>query len=334
MTKPKPVRGQCRICGRPLDSKNRTGLCSNKTPACRKARDQLTAEEKPGKFRVVINPGDTFGRWTALEAYSMENRYVLCRCACGTERPVFGMALTNDHSLSCGICVKSGPRPAKEPYLTAGQVFARLTVLEDVMYAADYVSCRCECGTVVRIRASSVRNGKTRSCGCLWRDTLTKHGLSKHPLYMVWKGAVLRCGRPDAQGWDNYGDRGITVCEGWRQDVAAFVADIERAIGPRPEGRYETGRAKYELDRTDNDSGYWCGRCAECVSKSRAFNVQWSDRPAQMRNRRKVPKLTKDVLRLTGERDALTAQVQMLTAQLQASRKRNTPPPEPDIRLF
>ena len=35
---------QCRICGYPLDRKNRTGLCSNKTPACRKAREQLTAQ--------------------------------------------------------------------------------------------------------------------------------------------------------------------------------------------------------------------------------------------------------------------------------------------------
>jgi hypothetical protein len=34
--------------------------------------------------------------------------------------------------------------------------------------------CRCDCGTVVDIMGSQVRNANTRSCGCLWRETLRK----------------------------------------------------------------------------------------------------------------------------------------------------------------
>jgi hypothetical protein len=255
----------------------------------------------------------------------MENRYVLCRCTCGAERRVFGIALTNGHSLSCGICIKSGPRPVKEPYLKAGQVFTRLTVLEDVMYSADYAPCRCECrtGTEVSIKAASVKNGKTRSCGCLWRDTLTKHGLSRHPLYMIWKGIVLRCTNPDSPGWENYGERGVTICDQWRGDVAAFITDVEREIGPRPEGKGKGGRALYELDRyPDNDGSYEPG------------NIRWATAPQQMENRRKVPKLTRDVLRVTGERDALAAELAALRASLPPGPKRKAAAMEPDIRLF
>ena len=319
-----PERRCCRICGYPLDSKNRTGLCSNRTPACRKARDQLTADQKPGKFRVAIAPGDIFGRWTALEAYSMENKNILCRCECGAERRVFGIALTNGHSLSCGVCIRRGPRLPKEPYLKAGQVFARLTVLEDVMYSADYALCCCECEakSTVRVMAASVRNGHTRSCGCLWRETLTTHGLTGNPLYEIWKGIIGRCTKPSYASWDGYGGRGITICDRWRYDVRVFVADIEAEIGPRPEGKGKGGRALYELDRTDNDRGYEPG------------NVRWSDRSTQMQNRRKVPKLTKDVLRLTEERDALAVELAALKVSLPPGSKRKAAVTEPDIRLF
>lgn len=306
-----PERKRCRICGHPLDRKNRTGLCGNRTPACRRARDHLTAEQKPGKFRVVINPGDTFGRWTVLEAYSMENRRVLCRCTCGTERRVDGIALTNKHSLSCGICVRTGPRLPKEPYLTAGQVFGRLTVLEDAMYSADRIRCRCECesGTEVSLKAAAVKNGQTRSCGCLLRELRFKHGFAGHPLYDIWKGVMGRCTDPDNAAYANYGGRGITICDRWR-DVSAFIADIEREIGPRPEGVGAAGRALYSLDRwPDNNGNYEPG------------NVRWATAEEQVANQRKVSMLTQDVLRLTKERDALAAELATLRALLPFRRR-------------
>lgn len=318
-----PEPRQCRICGYPLDRKNRTGLCSNKTPACRKAREQLTAEEKPGKFRVIIKPGDTFGRWTALEEYTQENKLILCRCECATERRVYGERLTNSHSLSCGLCVKKRPRLPKEPYLKAGSVFGRLTLLEDAPYAHDCPRWRCEDGNEVTADAASVKFGRTKSCGCLHRETHTRHGYSKHPLSQIWASMIQRCTNPNNRSFHNYGGRGLAVCDRWR-DLRLFIEDMEREIGPRPEGLYENGRSLYELDRIDNDGNYEPG------------NVQWSDRLAQMKNRRKVPELTQQALRLTGERDAALTRVAELEARLGllASRSRKMPAPIPDISLF
>lgn len=291
-----PESRQCRICGYPLDRKNRTGLCSNRTPACRKARDHLATEEKPGKFRVVIKAGDTFGRWTALEDYDRASRTALCRCECGTERRIDGSQLVYGYTTACRSCgQKKRRKPAKEPYLKAGSVFGRLTLLEDATYASDRVLCRCEReGAEIPVRASSLKSGRTQSCGCLHRELMTKHGLSGHPYYGIWKGIIYRCENPESPGFEDYGARGVTICARWRGDVGAFVADIEREIGPRPEGRYGNGRVMYELDRTDNDGGYWCGHCPDCISRGQTvINVRWSDRPTQMQNRRTVNGLTR-----------------------------------------
>lgn len=314
-----PAPKTCRICGYPLDSKNQTGLCSNRTPACREARRRLAADEKPGKFRVAIKTGDTFGRWTALESYDRADLRVLCRCECGTERRVHGTSLTHSRSLSCGLCVKSRPRPPKEPYLKAGSTFGRLTLLEDATYAHDRPRWRCEDGNEVEIDAASVKFGHSRSCGCLHREAMTKHGLHAHPLYSVWHGIIARCVNPNGQSYEHYGARGVTVCDRWRDDIAAFIADVEREIGPRPEGKYENGRALYELDRIDNDGNYEPG------------NIQWSDRSAQMKNRRKVPKLTRDVLRLTADLNAALARAAELEAAAASPtpRKRKAPVPAP-----
>ena len=171
--------------------------------------------------------------------------------------------------------------------------------------------------------------GHTRSCGCLLRESRTTHGLSKHPLYIIRSGIIARCVNPNGQSYEGYGARGVTVCARWRDDVAAFIADIEREIGPRPEGRYENGRVMYELDRIDNDGGYWCGRCPDCVSRGQtAINVRWSDRPTQMQNRRKVPKLTRDVLRLTAELNAAVAELAALKAALKPRKPRPSVPAE------
>lgn len=49
-----------------------------------------------------------------------------------------------------------------------GQKFGRWTVLK---YLGDqYYLCRCECGTEREVYAGNLRDGKTKSCGCINRD--------------------------------------------------------------------------------------------------------------------------------------------------------------------
>ena len=96
-----------------------------------------------------------------------------------------------------------------------------------------------------------------------------KHGCStpeNKKLYDLWYQARGRCHNPDHPKYPAYGGRGIQMCEEWREDVAAFVAYINSALGPRPDG--------CSLDRIDNDGHYAPG------------NLKWSTSFQQANNKR------------------------------------------------
>ena len=76
---------------------------------------------------------------------------------------------------------------------------------------------RCVCGKEFRTRIDCVKSGNTKSCGCLKikcaKQIGTKHGLSRHRIYNNWKSMVRRCTVAEDLNYENYGGRGITVCE-------------------------------------------------------------------------------------------------------------------------
>ena len=180
------------------------------------------------------------------------------------------------------------------PYLAVGTTLGRLTVIQDVLRSKDPALCRCECGIEKEVSAIDLAFGRVRSCGCLRRELHTSHGCTGHPLYRAWAAMISRTTDPNSQNYHNYGGRGITVCDRWR-DARLFIEDIERDLGPRP--------ADHSLDRIDNESGY------------RPGNVKWSTSSEQVLNQRKVSALTR-------ERDALAVRVAELEAEVATLQRR------------
>lgn len=141
----------------------------------------------------------------------------------------------------------------------------------------------CDCGTVYTVPLLCLvprgEDGRvnTMSCGCALKDHIRRvrgrgnrgahfyvHGLGKHPLYSTWKMMLRRCEHPESESYARYGGRDIKVCPEWH-DVAVFIADIERIIGPRPKGR--------TLDRINPNGDY------------EQTNVKWSTDVEQAQNK-------------------------------------------------
>ena len=152
-----------------------------------------------------------------------------------------------------------------------GQRFGRLTVVERTGTSKNgnaLWACRCDCGNVAVVRGASLKNGITRSCGCLiaesTKDRNTTHGLRKTRLYHVWANMKDRCLNPNTPSYSYYGGRGITICDEWRDDFQAFY-DWAMANGHRDD---------LSIDRIDNDKGY------------NPDNCRWATHSEQMHNRR------------------------------------------------
>ena len=145
-----------------------------------------------------------------------------------------------------------------------GKRYGRLTVrkkhghnhLKKVMWLCD-----CDCGGETLVPSGSLSSGNTRSCGCLLRDTITKHGGFGKRSYNTWRAVVRRCNNPEDKDYPRYGGKGITVCDRWL-DYTAFAADM----GEPPEG--------HTLDRIDNSGGY------------NPENCRWATFAQQIRNSR------------------------------------------------
>lgn len=113
------------------------------------------------KNRNNIKPGDTFGEWTVSKM--LDDGYVLCRCSCGVERPVYRSSLINGNSVSCGHAKKSNNLKRKQAEFI-GKTFGKWTVLD--VPSSQYLLCRCSCGTIRKILLSSIISGCSKSCGC------------------------------------------------------------------------------------------------------------------------------------------------------------------------
>lgn len=72
---------------------------------------------------------------------------------------------------------------------------------------------------------------------------------------------VDRCYNSDHKSYKNYGGRGISVCDRWRESVVAFSKDM----GKRPPG-------KYTLERVNNDGNYEPSNCKWATWKEQANN--------------------------------------------------------------
>lgn len=152
-----------------------------------------------------------------------------------------------------------------------GKRFGRLVVTQEykIKNKRAYWLCVCDCGNSTYIYRQSLIKEKTQSCGCI----VKRHGESNSRIYAIYNNMIYRCNTPTSPAYDNYGGRGISVCEEWMDKESGFVNFYQWAM---QNGYNDT----LTIDRIDSNDGYKPYNC-RWVTKSK--NTAYANQSKQHR---------------------------------------------------
>ena len=147
-----------------------------------------------------------------------------------------------------------------------GQKFGRLTALYRLHNTKGKTKwlCVCDCGNLKEARQDMLQNGHTKSCNCLYKKSNAIHGMYNTRLYNTWQNIKSRCYYNKNINYKNYGQRGIAVCDEWKDDFHAFY---DWAMS---HGYIDT----LTIDRIDVNGNYEPNNCRWITHKEQQQNKQ------------------------------------------------------------
>lgn len=118
----------------------------------------------------------------------------------------------------------------------------------------------CDCGRRKIMDLENVKSGRSKTCGCSARKPKS-HGKCGSLTYVTWAAMKQRCAESSLNP-QYYRDKGISVCERWKNSFEAFVADM----GERPS-------KQHSIDRIDSNGNYEPGNCRWATIKEQNRNT-------------------------------------------------------------
>lgn len=156
-----------------------------------------------------------------------------------------------------------------------GKKYGKLKVIE-LAYrkgGKSYWKCLCSCGNTRIIQGYDITSGHTKSCGCIrkldGKEPHFRHGDSKTRLYRIWSNMKDRCDNPNNHYFKDYGGRGITYCNEWKDYIAFKKWALSNGY-----------QDELTIDRSNNNGNYEPANC------------RWITIKEQQRNRRSNHLLT------------------------------------------
>ena len=156
-----------------------------------------------------------------------------------------------------------------------GNKYNKLTVIKRVTSRIKGVPrwlCQCECGNYTEVDGRNLKNNAVKSCGCLLKDPANaKHfgepkrkikTLEEIRLYRIFRGIFTRCNNKNNPAYKNYGARGITICDEWKNSFNTFY---KWAI----ENGYKLGLT---IERIDVNKNYEPSNCKWISKGEQNFN--------------------------------------------------------------
>lgn len=147
-----------------------------------------------------------------------------------------------------------------------GKRFGSWTIMEKSTKSKHGKSrylCRCECGTDHIVIVGNILSGLSQRCKYCGYKATTKHGDSDTALHQCWRDIKQRCLNPKCREWKNYGGRGITICEEWKNSYITFKNDMVSSYSP-----------ELRIERIDNNKGYYKENCTWVSQKIQNRNMR------------------------------------------------------------
>jgi hypothetical protein len=165
--------------------------------------------------------------------------------------------------------------------------FGRLTIRKAI--TDDIFECDCACGNLLHVWRSLLISSVQRDCGMCRRKrnggkgiqlisvhghrrAFTRRDGSKGTFntseFNSWSNMIARCQNKHHHAYENYGGRGIRVCNRWRAYGGYGLLNFLKDLGPRPGG--------LTLDRINPQGHYEPTNCRWATPKVQANNqTRW-----------------------------------------------------------
>lgn len=219
--------------------------------------------------------GKTFEKLTVTGFTNKEgsgSTYLVADCSCGSKGVLVLPYQLGKGKKSCG-CLREKPPALSEKINLIGRIFGNLTVIglsDDSRILKKGKSrqwiCLCKCGNTHLATGSNLKNGDTKSCGCLNHlGHNRKPGLYRTKVYAAWTSAQFRCYDDSYLSTEQYKGRGIVMSDEFLKDFETFYD----YIGDPPS-------TEHTLERINVNGNYERG------------NLTWAVPAFQARNKTKL----------------------------------------------